>query len=152
MRTDIAILYATMTGNARECAEKVATSLGAAGFSARVHDLGQYDPRNLLKESTVLLAISTWGDGEPPDAAVVFFEFVMGLDGSALQNLRFAVFALGDTSYDNFCQCGRDLDRMLEERGAMRLLERVDNDVDFEDALGQWREAIVSVLQETVAA
>jgi sulfite reductase (NADPH) flavoprotein alpha-component len=66
--------------------------------------------------------------------------------------LRFVVFALGDTSYDNFCHCGRDLDRMLEERAAMRLLERVHNDVDFEDALGQWRDAVVSVLQETVAA
>ena len=61
MRTDIAILYATMTGNARECAEKTATTLRNAGFAARVHDLAGYDPRDLLEESTVLLAISTWG-------------------------------------------------------------------------------------------
>ena len=72
MRTDIAILYATMTGNARECAEKTATTLRNVGFAARVHDLAGYDPRDLLEESTVLLAISTWGDGEPPDDGIVF--------------------------------------------------------------------------------
>jgi sulfite reductase (NADPH) flavoprotein alpha-component len=65
--------------------------------------------------------------------------------------LRFAVFALGDTSYDNFCQCGRDLDRMFEERGASRLLARVDNNhVDFEEALGSWREAVVMAIQDAV--
>ena len=72
MRTDIAILYATMTGNARECAEKTATVLRKAGLSARVHDLAHYDSRDLLQESTVLLAISTWGDGEPPDDGISF--------------------------------------------------------------------------------
>ncbi len=152
MKTDIAILYATMTGNARECAEKVASSLKAAGIRARVHDLGQYDPRDCLEESTVLLTISTWGEGEPPDDGVAFFDYVASLEETSLQNLRFAVFALGDTSYDDFCQSGKDLDRMLEERGATRLLERVDNDVDFEEALGSWREAVVSVLQDRVTA
>ncbi len=152
MKTDLAILYATMTGNARDCAEKAAASLGAAGFRVRVHDLSHYDPRNLLEESTVLLAISTWGEGEPPDDGAALFDYVTNLEKPSLQNLRFAVFALGDTSYDNFCQCGRDLDRMLEERGATRLLERVDNDVDFEEALEKWREAVVAVLQDTVTA
>ena len=150
MRTDIAILYATMIGNARECAEKTGTTLRNVGFAARVHDLAGYDPRDLLEESTVLLAISTWGDGEPPDDGIVFFDYVKDLGEASLHKLRFAVFALGDTSYDNFCQCGRDLDRMFEERGASRLLARVDNDVDFEEALGSWREAVVMAIQDAV--
>ena len=150
MRTDIAILYATMTGNARECAERTATALRKAGFTARVHDLGHYDPRDLLTESTVLLAISTWGEGEPPDDGIAFFDYVKELKEASLRNLRFAVFALGDTSYDNFCQCGRDLDRMFEERGASRLLARVDNDLDFEEALACWREAVAGAIQDTV--
>ncbi len=74
------------------------------------------------------------------------------LEDTPLQKLRFAVFALGDTSYDNFCQCGRDLDRMLEERGGTRLLERIENDIDFEEALDQWRDAVVAAIQDTVAA
>jgi sulfite reductase (NADPH) flavoprotein alpha-component len=152
MKRDIAILYATMTGNARDCAEKTAASLSQTGFRSRVHDLGHYDPRDLLEETTVLLSISTWGEGEPPDDGVVFFDYVKSLEPSSLQKLRFAIFALGDTSYDNFCQCGRDLDHMLEERGATRLLERIDNDIDFEEALDQWRGAIVAALRDAVVA
>ena len=72
MRTDIAILYATMTGNARECAEKTATALRKAGLSARVHDLAHYDSRDFLQESTVLLAISTWGMGSRRMMASLF--------------------------------------------------------------------------------
>ena len=150
MRTDIAILYGTMTGNARECAERTATALGKAGLTARVHDLARYDPRNLLEESTMLLAISTWGEGEPPDDAIACCDYIKDLGEKSLRELRFAVFALGDTSYDNFCQCGRDLDRMLEERGASRLLARVDNDVDFEEALACWPEAVAVAIQDTV--
>jgi sulfite reductase (NADPH) flavoprotein alpha-component len=75
---------------------------------------------------------------------------VKDLGEAVLGKLRFAVFALGDTSYDNFCQCGRDLDQMFEECGASRLLARVDNDVDFEEALASWHEAVVAAIQDTV--
>ena len=152
MKTDIAILYATMTGNARECAERTAATLSKAGLPVRLHDLAQYDPRSLLKETTALVPISTWGDGEPPHDGVNFFDYVKGLGPSSLCDLRFAVFALGDTGYDKFCQCGRDLDRMLEERGATRLLDRVDNDIDLEGALAEWHDALFAILQDIVVA
>ena len=152
MRNDIAVLYATMTGNSRECAEKTTALLIKAGLPARLHDLARYDPRSLLEETTVIVTISTWGEGEPPDDAVDFFSYVNNLQQSSLCELRFAVFALGDTSYDNFCQCGKDLDRVFAEKGATRLLNRVDNDVDFYDALETWQEALLSALQDTVAA
>jgi sulfite reductase (NADPH) flavoprotein alpha-component len=152
VKRDIAILYATMTGNARECAESTAALLSKAGLTARVQDLAHYDPRGLLKETTVVLTISTWGEGEPPDDGLDFFNYVGNLEPSSLSHLRFAVFALGDTSYDNFCQCGRDLDRMFGEHGATRLIDRVDNDVDFQDALEKWQETLLTMLQDTVAA
>jgi sulfite reductase (NADPH) flavoprotein alpha-component len=114
---------------------------------ARVEDLGRYDPGDLFTESTVLLAISTWGEGEPPDNGIAFYNYVKDLEEMSLRNLRFAVFALGDTSYENFCQCGRDLDRMFEERGASRLLERIDSDVDFGEALAGWHESIAGAIQ-----
>lgn len=147
----ITILYATMTGNARECAEKTSAHAAKAGLATQVHDLAHYDPRKLAQESTVLLAISTWGEGEPPDDAVAFFDHVKSLGPSALQRLRFAVFALGDTSYEQFCQCGKDMDRMFAERGATRLLERVDNDVDYHEALEKWHASIVTVLTNPLA-
>jgi sulfite reductase (NADPH) flavoprotein alpha-component len=152
VKRDIAILYATMTGNARECADSTAALLSKAGLTARVQDLAHYDPRGLLEETTVVLTISTWGEGEPPDDGLDFFNYVGNLAPSSLSHLRFAVFALGDTSYDNFCQCGRDLDRMFGEQGATRLIDRVDNDVDFQDALERWQETLLAMLQDTVAA
>ena len=100
----------------------------------------------------MIVTISTWGEGEPPDDAVDFFNHVNNLEQSSLCELRFAIFALGDTSYDNFCQCGKDLDRVFAEKGATRLLDRVDNDVDFYEALEAWQEALLSALQDTVAA
>jgi sulfite reductase (NADPH) flavoprotein alpha-component len=80
------------------------------------------------------------------------FDYVPGLEPSSLAHLRFAVFALGDTGYENFCQCGRDLDGFFEKHVAERLLERVDNDVDFEDALQNWHRDVLVVLQEPVGA
>jgi sulfite reductase (NADPH) flavoprotein alpha-component len=152
MKRDIAILYATMTGNARECAESTAALLNKAGLTARVHDLAHYHPRRLLEETTVVLTISTWGEGEPPDDGLDFFNYVRNLEPSSLSHLRFAVFAFGDTSYDNFCQCGRDLDRMFGEHGATRLIDRVDSDVDFQSALETWQETVLAMLLDTVAA
>lgn len=111
---------------------------------ATAHDLADYDSRRLLSESIVLLAMSTWGEGEPPDDGQDFYDFVKDLEGPALESLSFAVFALGDTSYEEFCQCGKEFDTMFEERGARRLLEWVDNDVDYFEALEKWSEDLVS--------
>jgi sulfite reductase (NADPH) flavoprotein alpha-component len=143
----ITILYATMTGNSRECAEKAAAALTKAGLPVETHDLAKYNPRDFLKVTTLLLPISTWGEGEPPDDAVSLYDFVKDLEAPALAQLSYAIFALGDTSYDEFCKCGKDFDRMFEERGGRRLLECVENDVDFIDALDKWCVDIVPAVQ-----
>jgi sulfite reductase (NADPH) flavoprotein alpha-component len=146
----ITILYATMTGNSRECAEKAAAALARAGLVTEIHDLAKYNPREIHNVTTLLLPISTWGEGEPPDDALSLHDYVKELEPGSLANLSFAVFALGDTSYDDFCKCGKDFDLMFEERGARRLLERVDNDVDFMEALEKWCADIVPAVQGVV--
>ncbi len=140
------ILYATMTGNARDCAEKLESTLKKAGLPVQTHDLAAYDPRQIVEETTVLLCVSTWGEGEPPDDGVNFCDHLKTLSAPALASVRFAVFALGDTSYEKFCQCGKDLDRLFEACGARRLLERVDNDVDYTEALEKWCSDLLAVL------
>lgn len=152
MNDNVTVLFASMTGNARDCGEKVAAELNKAGITTEAHDLASWDPRQLLEQTKVLITISTWGEGEPPDDGVNFYDYVKSLEAPALENIKFAVFALGDTSYDEFCKCGRDLDEMFEARGAQRLLDRVDNDIDFDDAFSSWCEAIVGVFQEQVPA
>jgi sulfite reductase (NADPH) flavoprotein alpha-component len=146
----ITILYATMTGNSRECAEKAAAALVRAGLPVETHDLAKYNPRDLLQVTTLLFPVSTWGDGEPPDDAVSLLDFVQSLEATALAHLRYAIFALGDSSYDEFCKCGRDFDEMFEQRGAQRLMERVDNDVDFLDALDKWCADIVPAVRGAI--
>lgn len=146
----IAVLYATMTGNSRECAEKAAAALSRAGLAAETHDLAKYHPRDIHQVRTLILPISTWGDGEPPDDAVAFHDYIKGLETASLGGLSFAVFALGDASYDEFCKCGKDFDEMLEARGARRLLDRVDNDVDFIEALEKWCADLVSTIRGAV--
>ena len=146
----ITILYATMTGNSRECAEKAAAALEKAGLTVQTHDLAKYDPRQILEVTTLLLPISTWGEGEPPDDALGFFDYVKSLEAPALSKMSFAVFALGDTSYDEFCKCGRDFDAMFAERGGHRLLDCVENDVDFTEALEKWCADLVPAVQGAV--
>lgn len=145
----ITILYASMTGNSRECAQKVAAALGRAGFVTETHDLAKYDPRSIHAASTLLLPISTWGEGEPPEDGSAFYQYIRSLKPDSLTGLNYAVFALGDTSYADFCQCGKDFDHWLEERGGRRILDRVDSDVDFIEALEIWCGEIVAALQQS---
>ena len=93
-----------------------------------------------------MVITSTHGEGEPPDKARLFYEFLHGPRAPRLENLRFSVLALGDLSYKQFCQIGKSLDRRLEELGAQRLHERVDCDVDYREQAEAWMQAVVKAL------
>lgn len=151
MKQNVTVLYATMTGNARDCAEKVASALNSAGISAEAVDLAQYNPKDLLEETRVAVTISTWGEGEPPDDGVNFYDYLKTLEAPSLENLQFAVFALGDTSYEEFCKCGKDIDQMFSACGGKRLLDCVENDIDFTDALDEWTDKVVEAMKNVEA-
>ncbi len=136
----ITVLYATMSGNSMECALQVVKRLESEGHTARSVDLAYYKPEEVLAEQMVFICISTWGEGEPPDDAVDFLDYLKGLEAGALGSLAFSVFALGDFNYEFFCQCGKDVDALLEKLGARRLCERVDGDVDYDEEFATWLE------------
>ena len=92
----------------------------------------------------LLIICSTWGDGEQPDNAIDLFDYVEGLGGSDLENMKFSVLALGDTAFDLFCEAGKEWDRILEEKGAKRIYGRVDCDVDYEDDAEEWIENVIA--------
>ena len=105
---------------------------------------------DLVKLSNLLVIVSTWGDGEPPDAAAAFYkEFMAG--EMALSGLRFSVCALGDTSYEKFCQTGKDIDARLEQLGGTRVTARQDCDVDYEDMFTAWLGSSLAALAPTSA-
>ncbi|MBU1723192.1 MAG: assimilatory sulfite reductase (NADPH) flavoprotein subunit [Gammaproteobacteria bacterium] len=136
------ILYGSQTGNSKKVAEQLLARLHAQGSEAVLANLKDYRPQQLKKEQRIVAVISTHGNGEPPDDARAFFNFLQGERAPRLDSLEYAVLALGDSSYEEFCQTGQALDQRLAELGAQRLLERVDCDVDFAAPASDWQQQL----------
>ncbi|MBC7775270.1 MAG: assimilatory sulfite reductase (NADPH) flavoprotein subunit [Phycisphaerae bacterium] len=134
----ITVLFGSQTGNSKKVANQVATSVREHGWEVTVADLNDYPTKQLKDEKVVLLVISTQGEGEPPVAAEEFHKWLMGARAPKLEGLKFAVCGLGDRSYLQFCQTGKEFDARFEALGATRIAERVDCDVDFEEAVEEW--------------
>ena len=146
------ILYASETGNAAALAREFEGKARGAGINVTAEDLARYKPRGLKDEETVVFIASTHGEGDPPGNSVAFFEFLAGRKAPSLTGLRFAVLALGDSTYEFFCEAGKVLDRRLEELGAVRLADRRDCDVDYESGAQQWLEQVLAKLQAQTAS
>jgi sulfite reductase (NADPH) flavoprotein alpha-component len=143
------ILYATQGGNARSVAESLAENAKAQGFAPRLVSSDSYRPRDLSKERLLVAVISTQGEGEPPESAHELFQYLQSNKPSQLTNLRYAIFGLGDSSYEHFCEAGKTLDRLLKARGARALIERIDADVDFQQLSSTWQERILQSVSTT---
>ncbi len=145
---NVTVLYATETGNAAGVAKQAAERFTAAGLEARAVNMADYKQRDLKSETHVVMVAATHGEGDPPEGAAGFFEFLQGRKAPKLDGVKFAVLSLGDTSYVHFCEAGKVLDRRFEELGGARIAERVDCDVDYEDAAESW----IAELSEMLAA
>lgn len=146
----ITVISASQTGNARRVSEQLRDDLTAAGLSVTLVNAGDYKFKQIAQEKLLLVVASTQGEGEPPEEAVALHKYLFSKKAPQLTGTAFAVFGLGDTSYENFCQTGKDFDTRLGELGAERLLERADADVDFKAAAEAWRNQIVEVLKQRV--
>jgi sulfite reductase (NADPH) flavoprotein alpha-component len=132
------VLHASQTGQAEELALQTARALHLAGQPVRLAALGSVRPDELRGATHALLIASTYGEGDPPDAATPFWR--AALDGSTdLSGLRYGLLALGDRSYQQFCGFGRALDDWLRRSGANPLFERIDVDRSDTAALEHWR-------------
>lgn len=144
--TSVTILYGSETGNSAALAKNFASRLQAAGLNAHASDMDGYKVRALKDERYLLVITSTHGEGDPPQSALGFFEFIEGRKAPKLPDLKFSVLALGDSTYEKYCEAGKRLDRRLEKLGAARLAPRIDCDVDYEIAAGQWMDAVQTLL------
>lgn len=142
----LTILYATETGNGRALAKDFAALAAQRGLAPRIADVADYKVRTLKDEQDVLIIASTHGEGDPPESAKPFFEFVEGPRAPKLAGVRFSVLALGDSTYEQYCEAGKRLDRRFEELGAERLHERVDCDVDYDEPAASWSQALAERL------
>ena len=143
----ITLISASQTGNARRVAEALRDDLLAAKLNVKLVNAGDYKFKQIAAEKLLVVVTSTQGEGEPPEEAVALHKFLFSKKAPKLDGTAFAVFGLGDTSYEFFCQSGKDFDSKLAELGAERLLDRVDADVEYQAAAAEWRARVVEVLK-----
>ncbi|WP_134706348.1 NADPH-dependent assimilatory sulfite reductase flavoprotein subunit [Rahnella sp. CJA17(1/100)] len=148
----VTLISASQTGNARRVAEQLRDDLIAAKINVNLVNAGDYKFKQIGQEKLLLIVASTQGEGEQAEEAVALHKFLQSKKAPQMKDTAFAVFALGDTSYEFFCQAGKDFDTRLGELGAERLLDRVDADVEYKEAAENWRKRIVDVLKQRVPA
>ena len=125
------ILYGSQSGNAKSAAVALAERIRKGGGAAEVFDMARYKTAALKREKLLFVVVSTQGEGEPPDSARRFYDFLHGGRAPSLEGARFAALALGDSGYEHFCKTGRDMDKRLAELGAKRIAPVVECDVDL---------------------
>ncbi|MBA8104799.1 NADPH-dependent assimilatory sulfite reductase flavoprotein subunit [Citrobacter youngae] len=148
----ITLISASQTGNARRVAEALRDDLISAKLNVTLINAGDYKFKQIANEKLLIVVASTQGEGEPAEEAVALHKFLFSKKAPKLENTAFAVFGLGDTSYEFFCKAGKDFDSRLAELGGERLLDRVDADVEYQAAAAQWRERLVEVLKARAPA
>ncbi len=148
----ISILYGTQTGNSESVANDAATLAKAHGLQPAVKSMDEIEIDALAKMEYLLIITSTYGEGEMPDNAQLLWDSISADSAARMENTRYSVLALGDTSYDLFCKAGIEWDTRLAELGAKRLYDRIDCDVDFEDAAESWIASVIPMMADGAVA
>ncbi|MGG4491148.1 assimilatory sulfite reductase (NADPH) flavoprotein subunit [Metabacillus idriensis] len=144
---EVTILYGSQTGNAQALAENAGKTLSEHGLQVTISSMNDFKPNQLKKVKNLLIVVSTHGEGTPPDNALSFHEFLHGRRAPKLDDLSFSVLALGDSSYEFFCQTGKDFDQKLEELGGTRIHPRSDCDLDYDDQAAEWLQGVLGSLK-----
>ena len=142
----ITLLHGSETGNAQGLAEIFEERLSNIGHNVTLKAMDEFKSKNLKNVEDLFIITSTQGEGDPPDNAAELHEFIHGRKAPKLEGVRFSVLALGDQTYEFFCQTGKDFDKKLEELGAERLYERVDCDVDYEEDAEKWMANVINTI------
>ncbi|MEZ6962470.1 MULTISPECIES: assimilatory sulfite reductase (NADPH) flavoprotein subunit [unclassified Aeromonas] len=148
----LTILYGSQTGNAKGVASAIKAQAEARGLPVTLTSMADYKPKQLKKETHLLVVVSTYGEGEPPESAVDLYEQLKKGKVGKLEGLKFAVLGLGDSSYEFFCQTGKDFDSLLTKAGADRVHELASLDVDYQDAAKAWGEQALNAIAATLSA
>jgi len=151
-RQALTVLYASESGNAEALAMRTKKLAQKHGLDARVVDFADADMGVLSKAKNLMVFASTWGEGDPPSRAIDFYTALMGDGAPRIEGVRFAVLALGDTAYAQFCATGIAIDLRLEALGGKRAFDRVDLDLDYAKQAADWTEKALTELAPAEAA
>ncbi len=150
-KVPLLVLFGSQTGTAEGLAKKTAKAAEGHGFSARAMSMDKYETVQWEKESNLLVIASTYGEGDPPDMAQSFWDWLAAETAPKLNHLRYSVLALGDTNYSAFCEFGKKCDSRFEQLGAQRVFERKDCDVEYEELANEWTAGVFKALSGTTS-
>ena len=150
-KRSITVLYGSETGNTQGLAEIFEQRLSDIGNNVTLKSMDAFKPKDLKKIEDLFIVTVMHGEGDPPDNAVELHEYIHGRKAPKLNGVRFSVLALGDQTYEFFCQTGKDFDNRLAELGAERIYNRVDCDVDYEEAAEKWMANVINAIDSTPA-
>jgi sulfite reductase (NADPH) flavoprotein alpha-component len=142
------VLFGSQTGSAEGLAKKLAKESESRGFMPKLAALNDFESAGLATATKAVIISSTWGDGEPPDNAVNFWNWIKADAAPRLEHLNFAVLGLGDKNYSDFCGASKKFDDRLAALGARRLAPRGECDVDFEGPAKAWIDGLWDKLAE----
>ncbi len=145
-RSPLTILFATESGNAEALANQARKAAAKLGFAAKVVDMADTTPAEAAAHESLLVIASTWGEGDPPQRAADFLEALAAEDAPSFAETNYAVLALGDRAYAQFCATGQRLDERLLALGGKRIAERIDCDLDYEERASAWIDAALAIL------
>lgn len=148
-RVPLTILFASESGNAESLAHAARKAAQKLGFAARVVDMAETTPAEIARAERLLVIASTWGEGDPPQRAEPFIAALEAQDAPNFAGTRFAVLALGDRAYVNFCATGRALDARLAALGGTRLEPVCECDLDFAAPARGWTERVIAGLGDS---
>ncbi len=151
-RAPLTILFGTESGNAEALAARARKLAAKLGFAVKTVDMADTTPAQMAEVPNLLLIASTWGEGDPPQRAVDFYEALLADDAPRFDKTRFAVLALGDRAYAQYCEIGRRIDDRLAALGGTRIVDRIECDLDFETPAGAWIDATLGQIGKDNAA
>lgn len=145
-RGPLLFLYGSQTGSAEGLAKRYGKEAKKLGFETRVLGLEQFATINLAEEKRVALITSTYGDGEMPDNAQAFWDYLRADSAPRLESLEYSVLALGDTNYTLFCEAGKLIDLRLESLGGKRIHPRMDCETDYDKVAAEWFQGFIGAI------
>ncbi|CAL4323993.1 Sulfite reductase [NADPH] flavoprotein alpha-component [Buchnera aphidicola (Eriosoma grossulariae)] len=143
----VSIVSASQTGNAYQLSKLLFNDLKSNNIESNLLQACDYSFKKIQKERFLIIITSTQGEGEPPEEAISFYNFLMSKKVPKLNNLFFSIFGLGDSSYNLFCQSGKDFDSRLHELGGIRLIDRIDADIEYNEIAKIWRRNLIVELK-----
>jgi len=147
MEDEILIIFGTETGNAEDLAVEISNIADKHGLTGKVMDMEDVSMGDLSSSKRLIVSVSTWGEGDQPDNAQELYDEIEASDIGSMEGVSYAVLALGDTAFELFCESGKEWDRILEEKGGIRVNERIDCDTDYYDYVDEWIESTIGIMR-----